>query len=43
MAIGRAGAASGHAAKVKIGPDMAAPEFYKEGKYDPDRRPWRGC
>merc|ERR1719399_1686753 len=27
---------SGHAAKVKIGTDVAASEFYKDGKYDLD-------
>merc|ERR1719510_1520837 len=27
---------SGHSAKVKIGTDVAASEFYKEGKYDLD-------
>jgi len=27
---------SGHAAKIKIGTDVAASEFYKEGKYDLD-------
>jgi enolase len=35
---------SGHAAKIKIGTDVAASEFYKEGKYDldfknPDSKP----
>jgi len=35
---------SGHAAKVKIGTDVAASEFYKDGKYDldfknPDSKP----